>query len=76
MPGWRILFGMMVTLMLGPASAAEDFLAGSKLYADVARRQDDAATALTAGWRAAPASNCVNASIAWLAYITDGPAPI
>ena len=75
MPGWRILFGMMVTLMPGPASAADDFLAGSNLYADVARRQDDAATALMAGWRA-PASNCVNASIAWLAYITDGPAPI
>src|SRR5438445_13562985 len=37
MPGWRILFGVMVTLMLGPASAAEDFLAGERLYADVAR---------------------------------------
>jgi hypothetical protein len=37
MSGWRVLFGMMVTLMLGPAGAAEDFLAGSKLYADVAR---------------------------------------
>ena len=37
MSGWRILFGMMVTMMLGPASATEDFLAGSKLYADVAR---------------------------------------
>ena len=37
MSGWRILFGMVVTMMLGPASAAEDFLAGSKLYADVAR---------------------------------------
>ena len=37
MSGWRILFKMVVILMLGPASAAEDFLAGSKLYADVAR---------------------------------------
>ena len=37
MSGWRILFGIVVTMMLGPASAAEDFLAGSKLYADVAR---------------------------------------
>jgi hypothetical protein len=37
MSGWRILFGMVVTMMLGPASAAEDFLAGERLYADVAR---------------------------------------
>ena len=37
MSGWRILFAMMVTLMAGSAGAAEDFLAGSKLYADVAR---------------------------------------
>jgi hypothetical protein len=37
MSGWRILFGMVVILMFGPASAAEDFLAGTKLYADVAR---------------------------------------
>ena len=37
MSGWRILFVMMVTLMAGPAGATEDFLAGSKLYADVAR---------------------------------------
>ncbi len=38
MPGWRVLTGMAVTLMLGPAGAgAEDFLAGTKLYADVAR---------------------------------------
>ena len=37
MSGWRILFGTVVTMMLGPASAAEDFLAGTKLYADVAR---------------------------------------
>lgn len=37
MSGSRILFGMMVTMMLGPASAAEDFLGGERLYADVAR---------------------------------------
>ena len=37
MSGWRILIGTMVTLMLGQASAAEDFLAGPNLYADVAR---------------------------------------
>src|SRR6184192_3928556 len=37
MSGWRILLGMMVTMMLGPAGAAEDFLAGERLYADVAR---------------------------------------
>jgi hypothetical protein len=37
MSGWRILIGIMMTLTLGPASAAEDFLAGERLYADVAR---------------------------------------
>ena len=37
MSGWRILFAMMVTMMSGPASAAEDFLAGDRLYADVVR---------------------------------------
>jgi hypothetical protein len=37
MSGWRILFAMMVTLMPGPASATEDFLAGERLYADVVR---------------------------------------
>jgi hypothetical protein len=37
MSGWRVLFGMVVTLMLGQAGAAEDFLGGAKLYADVAR---------------------------------------
>jgi hypothetical protein len=37
MSGWRILIGIMMTLMLGPASATEDFLAGERLYADVAR---------------------------------------
>src|SRR6266700_3128316 len=38
MPGWRALIGMVVTLAFGHTSAeAEDFLAGAKLYADVAR---------------------------------------
>ena len=37
MSGWRVLPGIMVSLMLGQAGAAEDFLAGTKLYADVAR---------------------------------------
>jgi hypothetical protein len=37
MSGWRILFAMMVTMMFGPAGATEDFLAGERLYADVAR---------------------------------------
>jgi len=37
MLGWRILIAMMGTLMLGPAAATEDFLAGARLYADVAR---------------------------------------
>jgi hypothetical protein len=37
MSGWRILFATMVTMMSGPASAAEDFLGGERLYADVAR---------------------------------------
>jgi hypothetical protein len=35
MSGWRNLFVVVVTLMAGSAGAAEDFLAGSKLYADV-----------------------------------------
>jgi hypothetical protein len=34
--------------------------------------QDDAAIAFGVDW----ASNCVNASSAWLAYITEGPAPM
>ena len=37
MSGRRVLLAMMVTMMLGQASAAEDFLAGTRLYADVAR---------------------------------------
>ncbi|MEH2562561.1 hypothetical protein [Bradyrhizobium sp. AZCC 2289] len=37
MSGWRVLFTMVVTLTLGQADAAEDFLGGAKLYADVAR---------------------------------------
>src|SRR5689334_17533860 len=37
MPGRRILFATMVIMMVGPASAVEDFLTGTKLYADVAR---------------------------------------
>ena len=37
MSGWRVLFAMVVTLTLGQASAAEDFLGGAKLYADVVR---------------------------------------
>lgn len=37
MSGRRILLAVVVTLMLGQAGAAEDFLAGTKLYADVAR---------------------------------------
>jgi len=37
MSGWRVLIGMVATLMLGQAGAAEDFLGGAKLYADVAR---------------------------------------
>src|SRR6476659_7018897 len=37
MSAWRVLIGMVLTLMTGQASAAEDFLAGTKLYADVAR---------------------------------------
>lgn len=35
---WRLLVGMVVTMALGPTGArAEDFLAGPRLYADVAR---------------------------------------
>jgi len=35
---WRVLIGMVVTLALGQhSSRAEDFLAGAKLYGDVAR---------------------------------------
>jgi len=37
MSAWRVLIGIMVILMTGQASAAEDFLAGARLYADVAR---------------------------------------
>jgi hypothetical protein len=37
MSRWRVLFAMVVTLMSRQASAAEDFLGGAKLYADVAR---------------------------------------
>jgi len=37
MSAWRVLFGMVATMTLGQASAAEDFLGGAKLYADVAR---------------------------------------
>jgi hypothetical protein len=37
MPGWRVLIGMVVALMVGQTGArAEDLLAGEKLYADVA----------------------------------------
>ena len=35
---WRLLVGIVVTMALGPTGArAEDFLAGPRLYADVAR---------------------------------------
>jgi hypothetical protein len=37
MLGWRVLIGMMATMMPGQAEAAEDFLNGERLYADVAR---------------------------------------
>jgi hypothetical protein len=37
MSGWRVLFAMLVILMTGQTCAAEDFLGGAKLYADVAR---------------------------------------
>jgi hypothetical protein len=38
MPGWRVLIGTVVMLALGQSGAgAEDFLAGTNLYADVAR---------------------------------------
>jgi len=38
MQPWRVLIGMVVTMALGPTSAgAEDFLAGPRLYADVAK---------------------------------------
>ncbi len=37
MSGWRVLIGMVVTLMLGQPGTAKDFLAGAELYADVAR---------------------------------------
>ncbi|MEO8320913.1 MAG: hypothetical protein ABJA75_10240 [Bradyrhizobium sp.] len=36
MSAWRVLIGIMVILMTGQLSAAEDFLAGPRLYADVA----------------------------------------
>ena len=35
MPGWRILIAMVATMSLGQSAAAEDFLAGSRLYKDV-----------------------------------------
>ena len=37
MPGWRVLIGMVVTLVLGQAATAQEFLSGAKLYNDVAR---------------------------------------
>src|SRR6476646_4519930 len=37
MSAWRVLIGTMVILMTGQVSAAEDFLTGPRLYADVAR---------------------------------------
>jgi hypothetical protein len=37
MSGWRVLIGMVATMMLGQARAAEDFLTGARLYADVAK---------------------------------------
>jgi hypothetical protein len=37
MLGWRVLIGIVVTLVLEQPGAAEDFLAGAKLYTDVAR---------------------------------------
>ena len=38
MQAWRVLIGMVLTMALGQTGAgAEDFLAGAKLYADVAR---------------------------------------
>jgi hypothetical protein len=38
MAAWRVLIGMVAVLMMtGQVSAAEDFLAGPRLYADVAR---------------------------------------
>src|ERR1700737_905891 len=37
MSRWCFLIGTMVTLMFGQPGAAEDFLSGERLYADVAR---------------------------------------
>ena len=37
MPGWRILIAMVTVMTLQHPAAAGDFLAGSKLYEDVAR---------------------------------------
>jgi hypothetical protein len=37
MSGWRILIGMVGTLMLGQPGTAQDYLKGAELYADVAR---------------------------------------
>ena len=37
MPGWRVLIGTMVMLMLEQPATAKDFLAGANLYNDVAR---------------------------------------
>src|SRR5260370_26470991 len=35
--GWRVLLGTVVTLALEQSGTAKDFLAGERLYADVAR---------------------------------------
>ncbi|MFB9269108.1 hypothetical protein ACFFWD_39380 [Bradyrhizobium erythrophlei] len=37
MPGWRVFMAMVAILMLDHSAAAEDFLSGPNLYADVAR---------------------------------------
>jgi hypothetical protein len=37
MSGWRVLIGMVGTLMLGQPVTAQDYLRGAELYADVAR---------------------------------------
>ena len=37
MAGWRVLIGMVVISVFGQPAAAEDFLAGPRLYGDVAR---------------------------------------
>ncbi len=37
MLGWRVLMGLVVTLVLGQQAGAEEILAGSRLFADVAK---------------------------------------